>query len=386
MFACAGMESVRCDNCAHDVPARHWCVRCGFSLTDETGTTHGQRDRFAAAPGERISRPAVVSTIFPQLPSDSMLTFRASLAAGIVTVVVLAALHLFPVALVAAAVLVPLITVIYLYDVDVYEDEPLLVIGLTMLGGALGGVLVALLAGALSPADATLAFERGAGDVLVRGVVIPLVSVALILLPVLVLLRHRRFNDVLDGTTFGSAAAVSLTGAVVLVQSTSYLSGDVSPDGDVLSWILRLLTIAVAVPVLSAAVMGAAAASLWLRHRAPVHDRHALGPLGRPIVAIPVAAAALVAAALLQLYLPGGLSLAVLLLLAAVALVWLRRAIHLGLLQEAAEIAIGPEISCGNCGGRTAQHTFCSECGVALRALPKAPSPEPPPAPQGSPA
>lgn len=372
------MDPVRCDNCGHDVPAREWCVRCGTSLAEEKGRARG----FAAAPGERLGNPAVVSTIFPQLPNDSMAVFRGALGVGMVVVVALAAAGLFPVALVAAAVLVPLVTVIYFYDVDVYEDQPVYVIGLTMVAGAVGGALVAVLVRTVAPADATFAFDPATSDELVRGIVVPLVSAVVILLPTLVLLGNEKFNDVLDGSTFGAAAAISFTGAQVIVQSLDYLEGGVSADGDFVSWTLRLLTIAIASPVVTAAAMGAAAAALWLRYRAPVADRHQLGALGKPPVALPLAALVLVVAGLVQVYLPTGAALAVLLLLAAAALIWLRRVIHLGLLQEAAEIAVGPEITCANCGQQTAQHTFCSECGVSLRALPKsappAPSPEGP--------
>ncbi len=57
--------------------------------------------------------------------------------------------------------------------------------------------------------------------------------------------------------------------------------------------------------------------------------------------------------------------------LAAVALVWLRMVIHLGLLQESMEVPIGDAIVCSNCHHTTLTHTFCGNCGVALRALPK---------------
>ncbi len=380
------METVHCDSCRHEVPARNWCVRCGSSLAEETGTARGRRDRFAAAPGERLGRPTIVSSLFPQLPSDSMATFRVSLALGAATVVALAALGLFPVALIAAVVLVPLITVIYLYDVDVYEDQPLYVVGLTMFGGALGGVAVALLARALAPADASFASGYSGEDVLVRGVLIPLVSTLVILLPALALLRYPKFNDVLDGSTFGAASAISFTAAEVFVTSLSFLASGLSPDGVFVGWTLRLLTIALAAPVLTAAVMGSAAGALWLRYRAPVEDRAALGALGRPAIALPAAALVLVGAALAQLYLPAGASLAVLAVLAAAGLVWLRRVIHLGLIQEAGEREVGPDITCVNCGRPTPQHTFCGECGVALGALPKGRPPEPPTAPAEAPA
>jgi predicted RNA-binding Zn-ribbon protein involved in translation (DUF1610 family) len=70
-------------------------------------------------------------------------------------------------------------------------------------------------------------------------------------------------------------------------------------------------------------------------------------------------------------------------------IVLLRRAIHVGLLEEALEGPIGPEFTCPNCGHQTARHTFCTNCGVSLQALPKArPSaptsqdPAPSPAPE----
>jgi hypothetical protein len=55
-----------------------------------------------------------------------------------------------------------------------------------------------------------------------------------------------------------------------------------------------------------------------------------------------------------------------------VVIVMLRRAIHVGLLEEALEIPIGPELTCPNCGEQTARHTFCGNCGISLQALPKA--------------
>ena len=61
----------------------------------------------------------------------------------------------------------------------------------------------------------------------------------------------------------------------------------------------------------------------------------------------------------------------VLALVAGVALLWLRRTLHVGLLQEAREIEVGRSISCPNCGHSTPEHTFCGHCGVSLRALPR---------------
>ncbi len=57
--------------------------------------------------------------------------------------------------------------------------------------------------------------------------------------------------------------------------------------------------------------------------------------------------------------------------LAAAAIVWLRWTIQLGLLQEAEEKPIGPPIECPSCRHETPAHTFCGNCGIGLRALPK---------------
>ncbi len=144
-----------------------------------------------------------------------------------------------------------------------------------------------------------------------------------------------------------------------------------TPVGEPLPWVGRILAIAVALPVVAAGAVGSAVGAFSLRYRAPIRDRGALGIAGRPVVALVLAGALLVAAALAA-YLPGPvINVAVQLALAGVALIWLRRTLHVGLLEEAFEIEIGDEIICANCGKPTRRHTFCGNCGVALHALPK---------------
>jgi hypothetical protein len=157
----------------------------------------------------------------------------------------------------------------------------------------------------------------------------------------------------------------------VLSQGADIFTGGLRPPGDSLPWIVRLLSLGVAAPLIAAGVIGAAAGAFWLQYRAPVRDRAKLGLVGQPIVATIVAFAFLVVSALgVQLLpiLPGLLWQA---LLAVIALVWLRAVIHLGLLQEAAEIEIGAPITCPYCGRSTPAHSFCGNCGGSIRALPK---------------
>ena len=367
-----------CPWCGHDVPAGSFCIRCGSPLTAAPGTAARSRREFSAAPHEPVRRPALISSLFPHLPRASMATFRAALGLGVIVVMALAVAKLYPLALVAAAVLVPLLTVLYLYDVDVYEDEPLTVVAFTMLWGAAAGVWVGMLARTAAPSGAEFFLKSTGSRVAIQGVGLPLLGVALAMAGPLVLLGYRRFNDVLDGATFGAASAVSLAGAQVITQAFAFLSqSGVRPNYQIVPWVVRLLELAVAAPVLAAAAVGAAGAAFWLRFRAPVRDRSALGAVGRPEAAVAAAAALVVAGSLGQLLLPKFLALLVYVLLDAGALVWLRQVLHLGLMEEAAEHDVGPDIVCANCGHATPAHTFCINCGISLQALPKAKGPGP---------
>ena len=368
---------MRCPQCEHEVPALAYCVRCGEYLEDDRARHPYGRRGFTAAPNESRFAPRL-STIFPQLPRNEMDTFQLALGIGVALLVVLAVARLFPLALVLAAVLVPVLVILYLWDVDLYEDEPLNVLALTIAWGAATGVFVGFLAKWVSDVDSTLVLETTSETLVWRGILIPLISVPLMLAGPLVLLPYRKFNDVLDGATFGGACAVAFVGAELLTQSADFLAGGLRPLGAVVPWVLRLLSLGVAVPVLAAGAIGGAAGALWLRYRAPVRDRNALGAVGHPAVAIPLAATFVMGAALIQLYTNLWLQLGLLVVLDLLALLWLRQVIHVGLLQEAAEIEIGAAVTCPNCAKATPRHTFCGHCGVSLQALPKSTRPERP--------
>ena len=317
--------------------------------------------------------PRLVSTLFPHLPRASMGSFRVSLVFALAVVLVLGALRILPVALIAAAVSLPLLTLLYLYDVDVYEDEPLSVVLATMAWGAVAGVGVGLLTRAVTDTGVAFLTQPKSTTIVVQGILLPLLGLGLSLVgPLFLLLRFPRFNDVLDGVTFGAATAVAFAGAEVITYSFSILSGGLRPAGDTLEWLGRLTTIAIAIPVLEMAAVGAASGALWLQFRAPVRDRKALGPLSNPLIAVIFAAVLICTGFSLQPLMSTGWWLLCLLALDTVAMIWLRNVIHLGLLEEAAEIPIGPPITCANCGAQTPRHTFCIDCGISLQALPKA--------------
>jgi ribosomal protein L32 len=368
-------SDIVCPRCGQLVPDGKFCIRCGEPLRDRVaGVSVSRRSSFAAAPGESVGRVALFTTLLPQLPEADLDTFRIAFLGGLVVLLALIVAGAFPVALVGAAVLVPALVLVYVYSVDIYEDTPLAGIALTMLWGIGWGVVFGVATSAILPSDAGFGGNQ-LRNVIALGVIVPLGGLVVMVIGPLLLLRDRRFNDVMDGATFGVASAVSFVGAQVIAGSLDLFSGGLTPVGESLPWVARIVAIAVALPVVAAGAVGSTAGAFSLRYRAPIRDRGALGVAGRPAVAFVLAGALLVATALAA-YLPGSiLQVAVQLVLAAIALLWLRRTLHVGLLEEALEIEIGPEIVCANCGATTRRHTFCGNCGIALRALPKGPRP-----------
>ena len=128
---------VTCPHCGANVPAGEFCGRCGAHLA--TGSPR-RSHAYAAVPNQRVAHLAIVSTLFPHLAYRRSGPFRVAIVAGGALVVMLAALHLFAPATVAAVFLLPVLYLMYLYEVEVYEDEPWLVVGATMVLGALLGL------------------------------------------------------------------------------------------------------------------------------------------------------------------------------------------------------------------------------------------------------
>jgi hypothetical protein len=324
---------------------------------------------FAAAPNERVLGPSLVSTLFPRLPRSHLGTFRIGLALGIGLVGGLTVAGLYPVALAVAAAIVPALIVVYVYAVDVYEDEPLAVLGATVLWGVVTGALFGVVSTGL--ATVTPGANATPADALLRGVVLPIIGGALALVGPLFLVRRPAFNDVLDGVIFGAASGSAFIGAQTLAGAGDLLSGGLRPVGAVGTWLVQLFTVGVAQPILSASVAAIVAGTVWLRVRAPTRDRAAMGRFSDPFVAIVLGGLLLAAAGLGRLLLAPLVGLPGIAALAILSLIWMRLLIHLGLMQEAAEIEIGDPITCPECGALTPYHTFCVKWGIARRALPR---------------
>jgi hypothetical protein len=320
-----------------------------------------------------VALPSVVSTLFPKLPRDSHLSYRLALGIGTAAVVVLAVLGLFPVALIAAALLLPVLVVLYLVDVNVYGEEPVWAMSLTIGWGTVTGVGFGLLALAAAPSAASVIVNGTSQYLVVQGLLLPLCGFFVLLLGPLILLRYQRFSEVLDGVTFGASTAAAFGAAQAITYGAHLISAGLQPGGAVLPWIWRLLSWALGMPILTMGAAAAVCAALWLRYRAPARDAGALGALGHPAVALSLGGLLVMGGAVGETFLPAGGWLAWLAAFDLVAISLLRRSIHIGLLEEWSDTPVGGDLVCPNCGHQTARHTFCGHCGISLQALPKIP-------------
>ena len=358
-----GPPLVNCPHCESVVPAGEFCGHCGAHLvTASTSRTHA----FAAVPSERVAHPSIVSTLFPHLPHRRGGAFRWALIAGAAAVLVLASLHLFAPATVAATFMLPVLYLLYLYEVEVYEDEPWLLIAATMVTGAVLGYVFTVNAGdAVSRLNLTGDRENA---FVLAGIAIPIAAQVLMLAgPLFIYLFRPRYREPLDGLTFGAASALGFTLTSSLVAFWPLIGGPLVATGAPLDWSVRLLRAGILVSLVNASTTGLITAAVWLQRS----DRRRAGiPWTTSILATAIVAiAAQVVIGVLGFTLSDLVGSTAVLLIASLALLlYVRLVIHQALLVEGAEHEIGPDAPCPECHRVVPTMAFCPACGAARAA------------------
>jgi hypothetical protein len=382
---------MRCDHCAQEVPEGVFCTRCGAhqGITAELGDPKTREHRYAAHPGEHVAHPAIFTTLFPHLGHRKIHEFRWAFGAGLAGIVILYLAGLITAAILVAAFLVPVLYLIYLYESQVYRDEPATVIGFTFGGGIALGIVVTLIANSLVNPFASGGFRGGLSLVTIAlvGVAIPIVQEIVKPLPAIMLRWRPGFTETVDGLVFGVAAGLGFALAETLIRFADVIRTlpVYSPPAE---WLYPLITIAILQPLLQGSATGAIVAAVWRR------GRGILG--GREIGAIVMAVAAHVAFSLgsQMLQLSGQSQLLVLgwqVLIVGGLLIYIRFLLHHALLEEAAHMGFAETI-CPSCHIHIMAAGFCPHCGMALLVAPahvrrsrKTPTPPPPPEPAPEP-
>jgi RsiW-degrading membrane proteinase PrsW (M82 family) len=363
---------VRCDHCAHDVPDGVFCTRCGAhqGTTGELGGARLREHRYAAHPSEHVIQPSMFTTLFPHLGQHKVHEFRWAFVVGLAGIVVLWIAGLITAAILVATFLVPVLYLIYLYEAQVYRDEPAVVLGFTLGGGAVVGLIVTLVERALfnpysdignplHPAGVNI------GAVLFLGLLIPVAQEVLKPLPALFMTNRSQFPETVDGLVFGVAAGLGFSVAESLVAFSTALT-TLPPHLTPGTWIYDLTTLAVFQPLLQGSATGMIVAAIWRFRRGRL--------AGREIGGVGMAVLAHVAFALGTLLLKDSSANALFVLVwqavvVGALLIYVRYLLHHSLMEEAAHMGFAETI-CPNCHRHIVASGFCPNCGVALTAAP----------------
>ena len=382
------MTCARCSNPNPEVA--RFCHRCGHDLRSAGALATGRRSRFAANPGEPLMSFNVVSSIMPYASGSAPQTYRFALMLGLAFPLVAGLFGLLPFAFATAAFVVPVVYTLYLYDVNEWEDQPLpVVLGTMVLSGALALGFTLLWREFLFDDEFellgnVLSQEIRAKELLVLCLFVPIVSELLKQVGPILLASRPKFDDLIDGLTFGivSGAAFAAFETLVLNRDLIFNSDNLVESPNSALWASILITAALIKPVVYGTATGIAVAAY--SGLGEGYDGFK-APYFRGLLE------AIVANILFQLglYLTGlveGTAGAVLgmvwgLIVAAALIVRVRYLLHNALLEGALQAAASGSVPrsavvdtglCGECEMPLMhQASFCISCGTSVRTLSK---------------
>jgi RsiW-degrading membrane proteinase PrsW (M82 family) len=365
---------VRCDHCAHDVPDGVFCTRCGAhqGTSEEIGNAKTREHRYAAHPAEHVAQPSVFTTLFPHLGQHKIHEFRWAFIVGLAGILILYVAGLITAAILVAAFLVPVLYLIYLYEAQVYRDEPATVLGFTIGGGIVVGIVVTVVERVIyhpfqDTGNPLANAGTSLGGLLLLGLVLPVVQEALKPLPALFLPNRADFPETVDGLVFGIASGLGFSLAETLIVFSGALTS-LTAHVEPANWIYELMTLAVFQPLLQGTATGMIVATIW---------RYRRGKLaGREIGGVAMAVLAHVAFALGTQVLKDAAVNALFVLIwqgvvVGALLIYIRYLLHHALLEESAHMGYA-ETVCANCHMHIVASGFCPNCGMALTAAPNA--------------
>ena len=356
-------------------------------MAPSPGSKRLRHHAFAASPGQSVYRVDFVTSLMPLASDRAPRTYRLALAVAVLIPTVCVVLGQLPAAFVAAALVVPVVYLVYLRDVNEWEDEPLPVVAGTVVASGVFAALFTLLANEVLMPHLSLR-QQASGDwypsvMLVSCLVVPVGGELLRQIGPALLARRPQFDDLIDGVTFAVASGAAWAAVETIVLNRNMITGPSDlGGGDVVLWWLLLLNVGLVKPV----VLGSATAIAMSRFSG-------IGPgyvgVGRPYVVGLLEAIGY--GVVFQLGLYGGdrvggqsgalIALAVSSLVAVVVVMRVRFILHHALLEaalEASRAASGAQHTadgegyCGQCDMPLLPGAaFCSMCGTSTRAVSK---------------
>jgi len=307
--------------------------------------------------------------------------------------VVTAALGAVPLALMVAAFAIPIVYIVYIYDVNLWEDHPILVTLLAFVFTFVLGVGWTLLWQQLRGTKAMVALPDAAQPFHTQGflvmvLLVPVAGEVIRQIGPVVLASRQEFDDLMDGFSFGVISGVAYAAAETLVLYWSMLQIGFagSQQIDALQMIVLLLLHGFVKPIIYGTASGIAVAEFSGLGRG--YDGFTGRYLRGVALAIGVVAAFNLIVFLSGLVANGGVGVILALtggvaLLAGVTLA-ARNVLHIALMEAAMEAAArgagvgadGELHFCVNCEMPLLPDAlFCSSCGLGMAAVQRVPVP-----------
>lgn len=373
------MECQRCHAATSE--ASHFCHQCGNDLRSSDVE---RRQSFAAKPDEPVASFAIISTIMPRGTGTRPQTYKLALIIALTAALLAAIFGAMPIALLVAAFAIPIVYIVYIYDVNLWEDEPVPVtVAAFLLTGVLA-VLFTLFWTKVLPLQVPFAGLQGSTgpqlrDLLVLVILVPLVSEILKEIGPLFLASRPKFDDLMDGLTFGVISGVAFAAFETLVVHWDLITSGPQGTGDPALWMAIVFTEGFVKPLVYGTATGLACAEF--SGLGEGYDGFSARYIKGFLLA--VVANALYQGGVFLLGFVGAQPLGQILgvvwglLILGLLILRLRNVLHLGLMEAALERAareggVGEGGDLGFCPQCEmplfGDAAFCSACGTSLRA------------------
>lgn len=244
------MECSRCHATNPDVA--RFCFRCGAPLGAAAATGRS----FAVQSTEGVTQFALISTVMPHANRRSADAYRWGLFAAAAIVLVLTILGYLSIAILAASVAIPVAYLVYIYDVNPWEDAPIsIVVGMFLVTAVLAALVsLVFFDWVFEDQFSRLASGPGSragigsisfGSLLVFAVLLPVVAMVVMNAGPIFFARKLAFDDMIDGLTLGIAAGTAYAMAETIVAFWPVISSGDRVTQGIASWVVVVLNLMV---------------------------------------------------------------------------------------------------------------------------------------------
>jgi hypothetical protein len=319
-------------------------------------------------------------------------TYRLAFTIALVVALIAAIFGAMPIAVLVAAFAIPIVYIVYIYDVNLWEDEPIPVTGLAFgLTGVLAigfTILWTFLRGPVpygtTTYEGSLSAAPTVGTFLLVALVVPVVGEALRQIGPVVLASRPEFDDLMDGLTFGVVSGVAYACFDTLVRHWDLLTGGLQGQDPGL-WVSLIFLEGFVKPLLMGTATGLACAEFSGLGRGydGFTPRYFRGVAEAVLANIAYQAGTYLFAFVGSATLGVMLSIVWGLVILAILILRVRTVLHVGLMEAALERSArkgsheGDVEFCGQCELPLLEHAaFCNACGTAVRVQAKSHQPK----------